>query len=177
MSVTKHWLLDGCYLRESCQWRNTDYQPDATIGNHFSDKIPTTSRMLPSGIMSVTQYWLPVGCYPRQPCQWRNTDYWPDATIENHVSEDTLITSRMLPSGNKSPSVGVLTRCSDDNKNVGILFNAISMVHVYNRHNITVFMCSWHFQRFTCFVLFFSFTGTVHSTQYISVEFYILLVF
>ena len=85
MSVKKHWLLVGCYPGESCQWRNTDYRSDGTLGNHVSEETLTTGRLLPSWIMSVTKHWLLVGCYPWQSCQWRKIDYLSDVILGNHV--------------------------------------------------------------------------------------------
>ena len=99
MSGKKHWLLAGCCLRESSQWRNTNYWSNITLGKYISKETLTTGRMLPSRIMSVKKHWLSVGWYPREPCQWRNTDYWSAVTLMNHVSDETLTTGRMLPSG------------------------------------------------------------------------------
>jgi hypothetical protein len=163
MSVTKHWLLVGWYPRESCQLRNTDYLSDATRGNHVREETLTTGWMLFARIMSLTKHCylsditienhassetlLLVGCYLRESCQWRNTNYLSDATLWNHNSENTLITSRVIPSEIKSPLARCIDPCSDDNTNVDILLNVISMMHIHNIHLL------WQFPSF-CFVLF-----------------------
>ena len=72
-----------CYPRSSCQWRNTDYWWNVSLGHHVSEETLTTGM---------------VGCYPQESCQWGNTDYWWNVTPRNHVNEETPTTGRMLPS-------------------------------------------------------------------------------